>query len=532
MKFGYVGAMAVVLLGAGWAAAQTPAPPPTGQPIPHTPSGGPALPVAPAPAQPTTNTGQVSPPLANGTAAPAYTTPTTVTGPASNGSVQGFNGLNGHVQGLQSVNGHGGHGSCADGSCGSSYFPSGHAEGGAGGLFYGSAEYLLWHIQSGSAPNLSSVTPVGVLTVPTQNILIANPGLFSLTNNLLPVFLQANPGTTPLQTGEHSGGRFTAGYWLDTDRTLGFEGSFFFVERLNGTFAASNTNTSNPFAVNTGLSNNLTIITPTFSFAQNFPVIFLGQASAAVVGSSTTEMWGGEANVRCIGLHYGCLSLGALAGFRYLDFSESLSVNDTVGLTLTPQSSFAVVGTGGGATTFNFTPPPANIQFVTADSIRTHNHFYGGQIGADADIVCGGFFFNARGKLGLGAMHEVVNINNSTTTTQVGFPGPAVTTGPGGLLTSGADIGQHGRNRICFLPEGNLRFGYCFNRWVRAWVGYDALYISNAVRPGSVAGANSISATVNVAGVSNMVNVQQPAFRFADTNVFAQGVNFGVEFTY
>jgi hypothetical protein len=523
MKFGFVGATAVVFLGAGWAAAQSP-PLPTGKPIPYSPPGSsvPSSPAAYSPAAPVSTSAAMgsgsptTPTTGSGSAtspAPTYSTPTKVTGPVYDPPG----------------------GPCVDGSCGSSYIPcgQGHGEGGrGGGAFYVDGEYLLWHIDRGPVPNFTSISPVGVLTIPTQKILINAPSVFSTTNNLLPVFLQSSPGSSPLNTGEHSGARLTAGYWADSDRSLGFETSFFFLERLNHTFSANTSNTSNPFIVNPGLSNNLTIMTPTLSFAQSFPVIFLGQATAALVGSSTTEMWGGEANVRCTSVQYGCASFGFLAGFRYLDFSESLIAGDSVALSLTPQSAFAVVTTGVASTTFNFTPPAANIKFVTADSIITHNHFYGGQIGGDFDVILCNFFFSARGKLGLGTMHEVVNIASSLTTTQVGFGGPAVTTGPGGLLTSAADVGQHGRNRICFLPEGNLRWGYCCSRWLRFWVGYDALYVSNVARPGLTAGVNTTTATVNINGVSNVVNVQQPTFKFNDTNVFAQGINFGLELTY
>jgi hypothetical protein len=511
MKFGFVGATAVVFLGAGWAAAQTPAPP-TGKPIPYSPpvSSAASSPAGFSPAAPVSTSAAMGSGSPTSTA-PSYSTPTTVTGPVYNPPG----------------------GPCADDSCGSSYIPSGHGEGGrGGGAFYVDGEYLLWHIDRGTAPNFSSISPVGVLTVPTQNILIATPSVFSTTNNLLPVFLQSSPGFSPLNTGEHSGARLTAGYWCDCDRSLGFEASAFFLERLNRTFTTNTSNTSNPFTVNPGLTNSLTIMTPTLAFAQSFPVIYLGQATAAVQGSFTTEMWGAEANVRCTSIQYGCSSLGFLAGFRYLDFSESLIAGDSVGLTLTPQSAFAVITTGGVPATFNFTPPAANIRFVTTDSIITHNHCYGGQIGGDFDVILCNFFFSARGKLGLGTMHEVVNITSSTTTTQMGFGGPAVTTGPGGLLTSAADVGSHGRNRICFIPEGNLRWGYCCSRWLRFWVGYYALYVSNVARPGLTAGVNTTTTTVNIGGMSTAVNVQQPTFKFNDTNVFAQGINFGLELTY
>jgi len=210
-----------------------------------------------------------------------------------------------------------------------------------------------------------------------------------------------------------------------------------------------------------------------------------------------------------------------LLGFRYLHFHEELSLSDNANLFVAPG-------------TLGLTSPMQAFHFATSDFIRARNHFYGAQVGLDLNLDFGKFFVSGRAKGALGATHEVVDIDSSGIA-QTGLTFntllPAVTT-PGGLLGGPLDVGRHSRDRICFVPEAEFKIGYYFTSWLRGYVGYNVLYVSDVVRTGNQTGISTTSVQAMVGGTTSMVNVSQPVFRFQDTHVWAQGIDFGLEFRY
>jgi hypothetical protein len=78
-------------------------------------------------------------------------------------------------------------------------------------------------------------------------------------------------------------------------------------------------------------------------------------------------------------------------------------------------------------------------------------------------------------------------------------------------------------------PEATISVGYQICENVRAYVGYNFLYISDVARP-----ANQIDRAVNTSFLpppSPTLPVR-PAFVFKGTDFWAQGINFGLEFRY
>ncbi len=130
-------------------------------------------------------------------------------------------------------------------------------------------------------------------------------------------------------------------------------------------------------------------------------------------------------------------------------------------------------------------------------------------------------------------MDQSVNVLGFTRVTN-NDPGtqPPSSTAAGGALSSALDNGNHSRTRISFVPEVNVKLGYNFTSWLRAYVGYDWLYVTNVARPAEQSGSASLNTSVQVAGSTNAVNVSTPQFHFRDSNIWAQGINFGVELNY
>ena len=102
---------------------------------------------------------------------------------------------------------------------------------------------------------------------------------------------------------------------------------------------------------------------------------------------------------------------------------------------------------------------------------------------------------------------------------------------PGGLLAlPGSNIGRFSKDRFAVVPEVGLNLGYQVTESVRAFVGYDFLYLSDVVRAG-----NQIDTRVNTNQLQRPMvagGPTAPAFTFNGSDFWAQGLNFGLEFRY
>jgi hypothetical protein len=401
---------------------------------------------------------------------------------------------------------------------------------------WASGDFLVWQIRRGSLPALTQTVPVGVITARGSITTISNSAGTTTTSTtlvppppipptLLPVSVQSvsNLNTDgSLNFSEQLGGRFAAGVWLDSEQTFGLECAGFWLNRETLGFNSTTTGTSPSQGIFTlPVSNTFIVTTSTAvvsttsqsAFTQTLPLAIVRQASDTLLGTATTEMWGGEVNVRCASSCLGAVS--GLVGFRYVNFQEALNVRNSAELSQTAQFP------DGGVTSF-----PSDLIFTSVDSIRTRNQFYGAQVGLDLDMYCGRFFIDLSAKTGVGVMHESVSVTAISTVPNVDHPVA------GGLFSSPFDQGTHNRNRIAFVPELNVKVGYQICPCVRAYLGYDFLWLSTVLRPGEQTGISASGIQATIAGSTSAITVNQPTFRYQDSNVWVNGINFGVEFRY
>jgi hypothetical protein len=323
------------------------------------------------------------------------------------------------------------------------------------------------------------------------------------------------PGTAVLYGGGHqdlemfSGARLGAGFWLDKCHTIGVEASFLFLGERSNNFMAGSMGLpilARPFvSATTGLENSELVA---------FPGVLMGN----VVATSTARLWGGEANIR-YHLASGCTFFGCtycadlIGGFRYFELDEHLGITETLGV---PANASTAQAMG-----------PATIRVI--DNFHTLNQFYGGQIGIDTELRRGPWFLTATGKLALGDVNQIADITGNTMFAVAGMTSASA----GGLLTQPTNIGHFSRNRFAVLPEVGIKVGYQLGEHVRLYAGYNFLYLSKAIRP-----ENLIDRTVNVTQLPSIVGPgmlsgpPRPVFVFRDTDFWAQGVSFGVEFRY
>jgi hypothetical protein len=358
------------------------------------------------------------------------------------------------------------------------------------------AEYLMWWNRSAQVP------PLVTTSSPAFN---GVPGLGD-TRVLL--------GGTFNDTF-HSGVRVGGGHWFD-DGCRGFDWRVFWVDPSSANFAAA----SPPYAL---LARPFVNVNPTVTL----PGVGVGPTAEVVAGPPvatgrvaaqlTSTIWGAEANYRRFLAGNCAARLDALVGYRYLDLSERLTVTESF---VRLPGSDLTVGT------------PAAAGVIT-DSIRTANHFHGGQIGLAGTIQRGRWSVNTRATIAFGTVFQSADITGGQRLTMA--DGSVVTT-PGGLLAvPGANIGHWEQSRFAVVPEIGINLGYQVTQNLKVFVGYNFLAISSVVRPGGAVNPYIDAARIPnflPAGTGTPVTPAQPFPQLHTNGYFIQGINFGLMYRW
>lgn len=349
---------------------------------------------------------------------------------------------------------------------------------------YVDAEYLLWSTKGFHVPALlttSNQNDFGILGQPSTQLIFGN---------------------SDLDGGARSGFRFTLGGWIDCEG-LGAEISGFFLVPKEQNFVAN----SGMFPV---LGRPFFNVNTNAQFSEL--VALPGVTTGSAVINAPSKLWGTEANLLCNLCCSDCWRVNALAGFRYLDLQESLTITENIqGLPTAPQ-------------------PFTNESIIVFDRFATHNQFYGGQVGVDARYKYAHWSLEVKGKLGIGATEQIIDINGGQR-----FVGPngAVATARGGLLALPSNIGRLSEGRFSLVPELTATLGYQFTPHVRGFVGCNFLYWSNVVRPG-----DQIDPLLNVNNIPNFPTsgpastLNRPLVPFRTSDFWAQGLVLGFEITF
>jgi hypothetical protein len=356
------------------------------------------------------------------------------------------------------------------------------------------SEYLLWWIKDPRVPTLAESTP----------------GQFAHSDPL-PVS-SVLFGNSNIDFEERSGGRFTLGGWLDSSQCLGLETSYFFLDGASVRFVDSSGGdpTIGRVIISTGTGRPTLIedAVPNFS-------------TGSVGAHLNSRLWGIEANAltktsACFSDH-----LVLLGGFRYLSLDEGLEAEDTENVLPSVQPPPTLTFQNG---------PAIPVQSITTvDSFGVHNQFYGAQIGGHATFCGQHWFADVIGKIALGDTHETVDIRGNTSITS---PGGAVTNIPRGLLAQPTNIGRYCRDEFAAVPEVTINVGYQFNEYLRVFMGYNFLYISDVARPADAVNLHVNTSQVPGLGTGFLSGTPQPTFSFKDSEFWAQGINFGLQVHY
>lgn len=347
---------------------------------------------------------------------------------------------------------------------------------------WASGEPLLWWVRPGAVPPLVTTGAAGT-------------GLLY--------------GDEDLDYGMLVGGRVAAGM-TNAGGNLGLEGSGLLLGRGTTHFAAASGPDGSP-PLGRPFTNAL------FHVPQAERVAGPGALAGGVAVASSSQLWGAEANL--VGSAYGNERVGIdlLGGFRYLNLEEDLGITQ------------AGTPLGAGAAGFGGTFEAPGVGFGVADSFRTRNQFYGGQLGSQVEVRWGRLYTNLLGKVAFGSVHQVVDVRGDST---LYAPGGLVVL-PGGLLAVASNAGRQTHDEFAVLPEVNVNVGYQLRPGVRLYAGYTFLYLNDVARPG-----DQVNATVNPAQVPTSLlygfpgGPAQPAPALNRSDFWAQGINFGLALRY
>jgi hypothetical protein len=332
----------------------------------------------------------------------------------------------------------------------------------------------------------------------------------------VPLLMAGDPITFPLGLSDlnydgQSGGRLTGGLWLDDLHQYGVEASAFALNRGTVSQAVSSDANGNPALARPILAASVPGAVPT---PTGIIIAAPGVLSGGMSLSSSSRLWGAEANfVRNLfdDLH---LSGSLLFGFRYLSLEEDLEITQT-STVISPVNLDGLLNPLAG-----FSNPGT---FV--DSFRTQNYFYGGQIGGRLGWRGGIWAVDVETKVALGTNHEAVNILGTNTLAG------ATQSSSGGFLALATNSGKQAANWFVVVPEVCVQVGCQLNSHWRAHVGYDFLYMNSVVRAGA-----QVNPTVNPGFLPPAplfpAGPREPAPLLRQNDFWAHGITAGVTFTY
>jgi Putative beta barrel porin-7 (BBP7) len=350
------------------------------------------------------------------------------------------------------------------------------------GRFWVDADYLLWWVRGANLPPLVTTSPPG-----TSEARAGVPGSAVLF------------GDSIVNGAARSGGRLDTGYWFDDEHIFGFEANFFLLSATAKDFSASSTGNpilARPFLDVSGAADSELVA---------FPGVIKGSVQATATAGT---MFGNDLLLR-ENLATGCwYRFDFIGGYRYLHYNDGLSVTEN----LTSVSSTLPVA------------PGTNI--VVNDVFHASNDFYGFEWGFTGEARWGRLIVDGLAKVAVGYDNEEIVIEGTTTSTPPGGPSA---TNAGGLLALPSNIGSHHNGNWTALPEFGLRVGYQVSPHVRAFAGYTLIYWPEAVRA-----ADQVSLSVNTSQIPGVAasGGAFPAFFVRNADIWAQGIDLGIEFHF
>jgi hypothetical protein len=390
---------------------------------------------------------------------------------------------------------------------------------------YGRAEALVWALGT----NLNNSGLDGLPGFRQSMPYAFGTAAYDLTNPLVPVQLPGIDGARNVsglvqldpsfQTGsglnglDRLGARFTLGMALDTNHDWAAEVSYFQLESktvgYRGTASANNvsfTNGLNDVVIVTTVSGDPPLPVNTVT---QIPVVFDADIAAVVEGTSSSRLFGLEANVTHRSFTIGRTRFSEIYGLRYLDLTVDQSLAQSITFFDSRYIVDPITGAQGQSTT------------VLLGDYSAHNQFYGAQVGAKFESDFGRFFVNGFGKFGFGTVRQdlsanevVFNVDGADVPFTV-YPSPTNT--------------RESRNRVAYILEGNLTAGFYLTDNLSISAGYNILAMTRMARPAGSSLPSQGNGRVSFGTEDNPVPLTSI---FSESRYFAHGLTLGLELRY
>jgi hypothetical protein len=383
--------------------------------------------------------------------------------------------------------------------------------------FYGSVDYLYWWVKAAplSVPLVSS----GPVTE-THHGLLGVPALDASESSILygAPHSPAQGGNNSQAFPAFSGARLTVGYWLDDERRFAIEGGAFSLQRQAAGYENRGGSDGNPvLGIPVYNSVPYTIGSQTIFPGEDSLPFSLPDSTNRARGSgiitggvsiqNTLQLWGSGLSGVINLYRNDSWEISGVAGVQYLDLSEDFSLTaDIEGVT----------------------GPYAGQSGIVWDRFETRNQFSGGNFGLRAHYKDGPLGVTITGLVAPGVNHQTTTISGGFTS--VNFTAPT-DSGPEGIFSQPSNDGRYTTDKFCVVPELQFKISYALTSWLRASIGYDFMYMSNVIRP-----TDQINRELPKGQTFNQadptVSTTSPSVIYKSTDFYAQGMSFGLEFSF
>jgi hypothetical protein len=318
-------------------------------------------------------------------------------------------------------------------------------------------------------------------------------------------------GNTGMNDDSYSGGRISFGYWFDPYETVGIETSFFGLDKQTTRYVGTSAGTpvlARPF---------YDIRTPgEAAWSVALENTTDGLVASGFVGvEATTELLGTEVLLRRALTRGRWSRLDLLLGYRFARLDDSLRI----GQFSTALANNPLVAPG--------------TTLALLDEFETSNRFHGAEIGIVSEMRHYSWSLETFLKLAFGGTRSRVGIDGTGETDT----GAAVITSDG-LLAQATNIGQYSQSEFSMIPELGVTIGCDLTYRLRFTFGYSLFYWSKVARPGEqidmdldLARSGAVPALPDVPPVL-AAGATHPEFRMRTTDVWAQGMSFGLDFRF
>jgi hypothetical protein len=355
-------------------------------------------------------------------------------------------------------------------------------------------DYILWWVAGNRLPPLVTSSPSGTTRSEAGVLGVGHP-LAPLTNTTSIQF-----GSEKVDADVRFGGRITGGFWFDDCQRYGLEGTWFSLEDEVATRfpvgSASSPIVARPF-FNVG-------ILAQDSQLVAFPDVVDGQI-AVTTGSEVQSGAIGVRRLAWVGEHG---RIDFLLGYRFMRFDEELLIDEDL------------VSTNPGGVI------PQGTTFDVFDRFDTQNLFHGADFGVSVEYRRGYAKLDATGKLGLGGLHRELDIAGATT---VMPPDELPVTNVGGLLAQPTNIGVHDDTDFAIVPELNVNLQFSLTCDLKCSLGYSLILLTGVLRTGEQIDIAVDSTALPTASNTIGAGPGHPTVNLNDTNLWLQGLSFGVE---